>query len=459
MGPMIRRPLALAALALFLGSASLCLGDGEDAVRPIPDTSGAAVEPMPDASASPGLGAAASGTAAAGSALPDAGASAAPGIPAVVRVWRLSLPGKATLPLPALGSGPPAFAVGPAAAYAGLGVRWDSSGKMLDLSSPTGALGRLVLGNAFFVVQGRTLALPAPMVLARGAPALDADGLRELLNAMGGPQPLWTAEALVPAPAAPAPVVSHPFPEATEQPTMVPFAWSTNTAHVAARPLTGGEIRTIVVDAGHGGKDPGARGPDGLREKDVCLDIALRLRRVLHARDPGLRVVLTRDTDVFVTLEGRTAIANRAKGDLFVSIHNNASPDPDTHGTQVFFFDSQSSDRAASDLSMRENGEANQLDIVMTDLAKNIVRDQSIGFASLVQRALGNAINLKRRDVSYAPFYVLARTEMPAILVEVAFITNPREEDLLWDSGFRQKVAASIAKGVEDYAALVEEKP
>ncbi|MGH7442089.1 MAG: N-acetylmuramoyl-L-alanine amidase family protein, partial [bacterium] len=194
--------------------------------------------------------------------------------------------------------------------------------------------------------------------------------------------------------------------------------------------------------------------PDGLKEKDVCLDIALRLRTDLERRDPALRVVLTRDGDYFVTLERRTRIANRAKGDLFVSIHNNASPDPRTHGTQVFFFDSQSSDRAAADLTLRENGETNQLDILMTDLAKSIVRDQSIGFASLVQRALGQALELKRRAVSYAPFYVLARTEMPAILVEVAFITNPREEALLGSARFRAEVASSLAQGIEDYARL-----
>jgi N-acetylmuramoyl-L-alanine amidase len=179
----------------------------------------------------------------------------------------------------------------------------------------------------------------------------------------------------------------------------------------------------------------------------------------LQRLDPRLNVVLTRDRNVFVSLQERTERANRAKGDLFVSIHNNASPDPETHGTQVFFFDSQSSDRAASDLSMRENAEANQLDILMTDLAKSVVRDQSIGYASLVQRALGSAINLKHRDISYAPFYVLARTEMPAILVEVAFITNPREERLLGDSAFRQRVAASIAQGVEDYARLAQAHP
>jgi len=447
------------------------LGGGDTSVQPVPEASASAASGVsPGVSAGDGTAsldlegadsdttAAASATTTAAGAPSDAGVSATPEIQVPVRLWRLSLPGQGALPLAALGSGPPAFPIGPAAAFVGLGAHWDSSAKMLDLSSPTGTLGRLVLGNPFFVVRDRLLALPGPMVLAQGAPSLDAAGLRALLGAMGASQALWIAEPAEQAQSPPTPGPANPFPAATEPPTPVPFAWPTSAAHVAARPLTGAEIRTIVVDAGHGGKDPGARGPDGLREKDVCLNIALRLRRVLKLRDPGLRVVLTRDHDFFVSLQKRTDIANRSKGDLFVSIHNNASPDPDTHGTQVFFFDSQSSDRADSDLSMRENGEANQLDVLMTDLGKTTVRDQSIGFATLVQRALEHTINLKRREVSYAPFYVLARTEMPAILVEVAFITNPREEDLLWDSGFRQKVAESIAKGVEDYALVVEGK-
>jgi N-acetylmuramoyl-L-alanine amidase len=230
-------------------------------------------------------------------------------------------------------------------------------------------------------------------------------------------------------------------------------------AHVAARPLTGGKVRTIVIDAGHGGYDPGAHGPRGTLEKDVCLDIALKLRHDLNARDPQLRVVMTRDSDTFISLQERTVLANEAKGDLFVSIHNNASPAQSTHGTQVFFFDSQSSDKAAEDLTMRENGEVNQLDVLMTDLAKSIVRDQSIQFAKGIQNALGIELNLKHRDISYAPFYVLARTQMPAILVEVAFITNPREELLLRDDDFQERVARSITSGVEDYVAFAQQKP
>ncbi|HTA17040.1 MAG TPA: N-acetylmuramoyl-L-alanine amidase [bacterium] len=346
-----------------------------------------------------------------------------------------------------------AFFVREAALDAGFTAHWHSQEKILDLVSPKGTIARLVLDEPFIVVQDRVLFLPYPMVLVQGAPALDPKGMEILLRALGETAAFEskTVSALPPPLPGPGPGASP-----AALPTATRWIAPVSVSHAAARPLTGAMIRTIVLDPGHGGKDPGARGPDGLREKDVCLDIALRLRRELAKRDPGLRVLLTRDSDVFISLQERTAIANRAKGDLFVSIHNNASPEEDVHGTQVFFFDSQSSDRAAADLSMRENGDANQLDILMTDLAKSIVRDQSIGFASLVQRAMGKIINLKHRDISYAPFYVLARTEMPAILVEVAFITNPREEHLLGDPGFRQRAAASIAVGVEAYARLAE---
>jgi len=451
---------------------------------------GPASEPSPVASPAPGPGAA---SVAGPTALPAAASAAAnPAVPVPPSplsprstAWLLSLPGKAPLPLGALGAGQPArFSIRDAAVFAGLTVIWRSSEKMLELSASAGALGRMLVNDAGLVVGRRRIGLDAAMQLTVGAPSLDADSLRRVLAALGSPVQ-WAAPApptpsptpsetatparlpgaapTRPAPAAPTPrptATATPLPEAppeaTEEPS--PEIVSTETAHVAARPLNGGKVRTIVVDAGHGGYDPGAHGPTGLKEKNVCLDIALRLKRELNERDPGLKVVLTRDRDVFVSLLERTRIANNAKGDLFVSIHNNASPNRRTHGTQVFFFDSQSSDKAASDLVMRENAEANQLEILMTDLAKSIVRDQSIGFATRVQNALGTTLNLKHRDISYAPFYVLARTQMPAILVEVAFITNPQEERLMGDQHFHQRVAESLVQGVEEYVRLAEEK-
>lgn len=389
------------------------------------------------------------------------------------QAWRLSLAGRDPLILRSLGpaSAPPKFPVKEALIYAGLTLTWRATERfdadtsfLLALSGPAGSKARLMLDDNFLYLDGRRLRLPGALGLLKGAPVLDARGLSALIAALGAGQPLWDApspEELAATPQATPPLVPAPAATpggeaATGEPASTPSPSSEPTAHVAARPLKGGKVHTIVIDAGHGGYDPGARGPYGTREKDVCLKIAERLRDTLNDKDPGLHVVLTRDRDVFVSLEDRTLIANQAKGDLFVSIHNNASPSPRAHGTQVFFFDSQSADKAAEDLTMRENGEANQLDVLMTDLAKSIVRDQSIQFATGIKNALGETLNLKHRDISYAPFYVLARTQMPAILVEVAFITNPKEELQLRDDAFQRRVANSLADGVEQYAHLSE---
>jgi len=352
-------------------------------------------------------------------------------------------------------AGEPKFSMRDAAGAEGLVARWDPLLGRLELDTAGGVQGRLLLGSDSFLVQGRRIHLASALELVDGAPALDADSLRRAFQALGAPDAEWSALAADEIPVESAAVETPSPATATPTPTFSATPAAPDAAHFAARPLQGGPIHTVIIDAGHGGYDPGAHGHHGLKEKNVCLAIALKLKRVLAERDPSLQVVLTRDTDVFISLQERTQRANRAKGDLFVSIHNNASPNRSTHGTQVFFFDSQSSDRAAADLSLRENDEANQLDILMTDLAKSIVRDQSIGFASQVQNALGKALNLKHRDISYAPFYVLARTQMPAILVEVAFITNDREERLLGDSAFQSRVATSLAQGIEAYSRFV----
>jgi N-acetylmuramoyl-L-alanine amidase len=380
-------------------------------------------------------------------------APAAPG-------WRLNLPGKSPLVLPALDAAGSLYPVKEAAVYGGLTVTWRSSARLLLLQTPDGRSARLLVDDAWLYDGGTRVALPRPLTLAAGAPALDEAGLRLLLQRLSSPTPAFeaaSAEELAAARQALAPPLPAAVP--TLQPAAEPELVPTSPVSVAARPLTGGRIRTVVIDAGHGGHDPGALGRRGLREKDVCLDIAVYLREELQRLDKGLRVVLTRDKDVYLTLRQRTEVANQADGDLFISIHNNASRNRSSRGTQVFFYDSQSSDKAAADLAMRENEDANQLEILMTDLAKSLVRDQSIAFASKVQAELGKALRLPNRDLSYAPFYVLARTKMPAILVEVAFISNAQEEALLRSTAFRKQVAGGIARGVAQYRRLVEEAP
>ncbi|HTB33913.1 MAG TPA: N-acetylmuramoyl-L-alanine amidase, partial [bacterium] len=313
-----------------------------------------------------------------------------------------------------------------------------------------------------YVAPAHREALAGPLRLVDGAPALDSDSLRTVLRrfcppALGFETPSPDEAAASLAMARPHDTPPDPSLEPTDEPEVAATPLPQAQNLVAARPLNGRRIRTIVIDPGHGGEDPGAHGPHGLREKDVCLAIALRVKAAL-AHQPDLTVLLTRDTDVFIPLRGRTEFANRADADLFVSIHNNASPDPDSHGSQVFFYDSQTSDRAAADLVSRENENGDSLEVLLTDLGKQVVRDQSIRMAKDVQSDLGTAIKLKRRNVSYAPFFVLARTKMPAILVEVAFITNPSEERLLKNESFQQKVADSLAAGLVDYRSQMDQQ-
>lgn len=417
---------------------------------------------------------AAAAAALAGEALPLSAAAAAPQSPAALAVgvppaWRLRLPGKSPLILPQLKDGPDGlWPVLQAAHFSGLGVGWSRSTHLLELSRTAALVGRLNLGDPWLFIAGapgKRVALAGPLRLAQGAPSLDLASLKAVLAALCDPAPAWeaptpeealAAAALVRPVTGTADLVLVPTLEPQLAPTAAPTAPSNPGSHVAARPVEKGRvIRTIVVDAGHGGHDPGAHGAHGLREKDVCLDIARRLRAELQRRDPQLMVVMTRDKDEFISLRERTDIANNPNlnADLFVSIHNNASPNRSSRGSQVFFFDSQTSDRAAADLVSRENDETNQLDVLMTDLGKTLVRDQSIGMAKGVMDALGHALRLKHRDLSYAPFYVLARTKMPAVLVEVAFITNPSEEKLLGDPAFREKAAENIAAGLLEYRA------
>ena len=396
--------------------------------------------------------------AAAVSATPAAGVAPTAGPPSG-GAWRLRLPGLSPLIVPSLGRGD-AYPVQEAAVYGGMNVTWNPQVHLLSLSRSGKVLGRLALGESWlYIPPAHREALVGPLRLVDGAPALDAASLRQVLTKLCNVPPAFESPSVEEAAAALAMVRPHeaapdPLMEPAGEPELAPTPLPQSL--VAARPLNGRRIRTIVIDPGHGGEDPGAHGPHGVREKDVCLAIALRVKAAL-AGQPDLTVLLTRDSDVFIPLRGRTEFANKADADLFVSIHNNASPDPDSHGSQVFFYDSQTSDRAAADLVSRENENGDSLEVLLTDLAKSVVRDQSIRMARDVQADLGTAIKLKRRSVSYAPFFVLARTKMPAILVEVAFITNPSEERLLKNQAFQQKVAESLASGLVDYRQQMDQ--
>ncbi len=213
----------------------------------------------------------------------------------------------------------------------------------------------------------------------------------------------------------------------------------------------------IVLDPAHGGKDPGAVGLGGLKEKDVALDIAFRMRKALRRGLPGNAIHLTRTSDKYVSLPDRTALANEHDADMFVSIHANSAPSRRIHGVETYLLSEASSKRALA-LSARESGTTvarmSDLQKILRDLTLRSKVDESRKLAQLVQKAI--LLRLRRtyrgiRDlgVKRGPFYVLlGAQEMPSILVEVAFISNPIEARRLRRPAYRQALAEGIAKGM-----------
>ncbi len=371
--------------------------------------------------------------------------------------YKLKLPDKSPLYLRALDSGgdsAEAISLREPLRYLGASLNWSPQAKTADIEVG-GRKARLLVEDSWLYLEGRRLRLPSPARWKDGrliaSKACWEALARELLSAA---PPLGEAtEAELQASLAPTPGAVP-----TLQPLGQPQILPTPTPRPAAL-LHSASLDYVVIDAGHGGHDPGATGRGGVEEKEVCLDIARRVHRLMKRHLPGVTAVLTREDDRFISLGDRTRIANDfGSRALFISIHNNASTNRLSRGSQVFYYDSASSDRAAEALARRENEDANYMDILMMDLGKQAVRDPSILLANLVQGELCDALGTKERGLSYAPFYVLARTKMPAILVEVAFISNPREERLLASDEFREEVAMSIIKGLSRYKVEVARK-
>lgn len=223
--------------------------------------------------------------------------------------------------------------------------------------------------------------------------------------------------------------------------------------------------RRIVLDPGHGGHDPGAVGPKNLYEKDVVLDIALKLGKVLM-EDPFNEVFLTRERDIFIPLEERTAMANKKNADLFVSIHANASPRREAKGIETYLLN-WTDDEEAIRVAARENAislkkmramnrQVDIVDVIKSDLIRENKRDESIKLANYIQRSLISNLDSDTKHVlnlgvKQALFYVLFGAKMPSVLVEVSFISNPEEERLLSNDAYRTEIAKGIAKGLNTY--------
>jgi N-acetylmuramoyl-L-alanine amidase len=219
------------------------------------------------------------------------------------------------------------------------------------------------------------------------------------------------------------------------------------------------KISRIVIDPGHGGHDTGTVGPHGLMEKDLCLDVALRLGKMIQEKLPGAEVVYTRKDDTFIPLEERTAIANQVKADLFISIHANSSHDQNARGVETYYLNFATS-QEAMDVAARENALSqaglHDLQDIIRKIARNDKVEESKELAEDVQDSLAHRmqqINHTERDrgVKKAPFVVLIGADMPSILSEISFLSNPADEKLLKRSDQRQRVAEGLYRGVSSY--------
>jgi N-acetylmuramoyl-L-alanine amidase len=261
--------------------------------------------------------------------------------------------------------------------------------------------------------------------------------------------------------AAPAPAVLPP-----PEPEPAPAASSPDVIRVPPAPRRDGysiiqqlglSASRVLIDPGHGGHDPGTMNKSGMKEKDIVLDVSQRLRTLLEA--DGFEVLMTRDRDVFIPLEERTAVANAKGADLFVSIHVNSARSSKPRGTETYFLNLATTPDA-EEVAARENAvttrRVSELQNILQKVLNNEKITESRELASRVQTSLSKELyesvkDERNRGVKTAPFYVLLGAQMPAVLVEVAYLSNRKDAELLGDGAFRQQLAESIALGIRGY--------
>ncbi len=293
------------------------------------------------------------------------------------------------------------------------------------------------------VAKPAVVASPPPLVASLPAPQPPAARLE-----IGTPVP------------APVPAVNRPPLPSTERtpPSLPPAAPAANSdGKFSISRQLGLSVSRIVIDAGHGGHDPGAQA-QGINEAELTLDVALRLQKLL-VKQPGVEVVMTRDTDVFIPLQERTAIANREAADLFLSIHANASPNPRARGIESYFLNFATNPEAEA-VAARENSGSGQTMHALPDIVKAIALNNKINesrdFADLVQKSMIARLktrNKQLRDlgVKQAPFVVLIGASMPSVLAEISFVTNRQEGTLLKTGAYRQQIAQALFDAVTNY--------
>jgi N-acetylmuramoyl-L-alanine amidase len=307
----------------------------------------------------------------------------------------------------------------------------------------------------------RSLAPAPPEAGAERMPARRVAPVEGPAVASGRRPPAWDV-VIDPSAANPRPAPPSPPPSATRTARAEPVAPLPPQANRAgsyslARQLGLG-ARRIVIDAGHGGHDPGTIGSGGVQEKDVVLDVALRVERLVR-KELGAEVVMTRSTDVFIPLEERTAIANSKGADLFLSIHANSSRNPRAKGIETYFLNF-AADSHAEAVAARENAISaatlKDLQNLVRAITLNSKVDESRDFAASIQEAMVENMRphdpeVQDRGVHTAPFYVLIGANMPSILAEIAFLSHPEDEKRLKKADYRERIASSLLEGVRSY--------
>lgn len=262
-----------------------------------------------------------------------------------------------------------------------------------------------------------------------------------------------------PTPTPPTPEVREETPPPAEQEQETPPPIRTEEGQQITTPHKPEQIETICIDAGHGGSDMGAISPNEIAEKDITLKVAKKLRRIILSR-LGLRVVMTRDADSEMSLNSRVAIANNQKAQMFVSIHVNSSYRKAARGSETYFVSLKATDQDALALSQKENNsfkeieemtEDDELKMILWDMAQNEYIKESSKLAEYIQYELNILLHTRNRGVKQAPFRVLMRAAMPAVLVEVAFLSNSTEEKQLQEEQFLERVADAIYQGISKY--------
>jgi N-acetylmuramoyl-L-alanine amidase len=310
-------------------------------------------------------------------------------------------------------------------------------------------------------VAARSPAGASPELIPPSPPTAKPVTSKEVDSAGTNPAPLATGAKTMPAPVKTLRTTSTKNPS-TGKPDLVQPAVTPQPTRDGQSTLTralGLKIGRIVIDAGHGGHDTGTIGPTGLMEKDLCLDIALRLGKIIQQKLPGADIVFTRSDDTFIPLEERTHIANEARADLFISIHANSSPDHGARGVETYYLNLKGS-AEAMEVAARENAVSQENIHDLQDVVKRIAQtekiDESRELAEDIQDSLSKKIQktvkpVKNRGVRKAPFVVLIGADMPSILTEISFLSNASDEQLLKKPEHRQRIAEGVYQGVANY--------